>query len=306
MKKIIFVGIIGVFFTCSAFSQYVRGFSGAWYNQNGSIYIVNPYEPNRCEIVHVIIDNMFRVSQKPETGIVNAFDDTSFRSSNLEIIKFQNRTVRVKDVIYAPTAFPIDIFGETWIRDKNITIPQINDILSKNIYIEERIEIIREGTTSGYFELIDKLNNSRLIVFNNNNDSNKYIFKEMELISYGERFGEGDEIVVESYNDNEVIIKWEYYSSRGPYSGNYSIRVYYKIYKTPEYQASHQTTENLRIRVNPALGAETIIILPKGTNIQVLETGKGETIDGINANWVKIQTGNSFIGWCFSGYLQSI
>jgi hypothetical protein len=218
-----------LFLTFNGFSQYVRGFSGAWYNTDGTIYIVHPLEADKCEIIHIIIDTMFRVSQKPETGIVSALADASWRARDLEVINFEHKTLKVSDVLYPPAASPIDIFGKTGERQTEIIIPRENDVLSKRIYIEDSVEIIREGTTDEYFDLLNKLDGSRLVVFNDSKDSYKYIFSGMELVDYGERFGEGDEILVEVYNENEVILTWESYSSRASYPGNYEIKIHYKM-----------------------------------------------------------------------------
>jgi hypothetical protein len=211
MKKYILT-VIFLSLAIDCFSQYVGQFSGAWYNPNGIIYIVNPLESNRCEIAEIIIDNMFNVIQEPEIGIVYALDDTSWRVSDLEIINFKDRIVKVSDIIYAPTsgAVRIDIFGNPYLRGRDkLVIPQNNSILAKRIYIEDRIEVIKEGYTNEYFELINKLNGSRLVVFNNAENSYKYIFNDMELIDYGLRIGEGDEIIMELYNENEAVVKCE-------------------------------------------------------------------------------------------------
>lgn len=299
-KGIILVLIL-LFFSINCFSQYVSVSSGAWYNNNGTIYIVRSSEINKCEVVYVIIDNMFKVSQIPEIGVVNASEDTLWEVRDVEVINFQDRTIKVRDAIYAPTSLPIGIFGKIWSRYKYIFIPKVNDVVSKRIYIEDKIEIIQEGITNEYFDLINKLNESCLVVFNNAYDSEKYIFKDMKLLDSGERFGEGDEIVIELYNETEAILKWKCYSTRAPYPGVYTI----KIYNKPNFQATHRTKENLRIRVNPTLNAGTIIVLSKNSKVKVLEMGRNETIDGINANWVKVVTDSDYVGWCFSGYLQT-
>jgi hypothetical protein len=229
--------IIILFFTCASyvFSQYVRNFPGAWYNdQEGAIYIVRPVEDNRNEITHVTIDSMFRVTKEPETGIVNALNDTSWRASDDEYIVFEDRTVRVSDVIYAPLAQPIDLFGYPYGRKVEIIIPTVGDALAKRIYQQTGIEIIKGDTSEGFFDLLDKLSSSRLVVFNGITDPpRKYIIKDMKIIDFGERVGEADETIVEKYNDYEaVIIHESYHSSRGWFPGNFIIRVYYRIFRT--------------------------------------------------------------------------
>ena len=51
----------------------------------------------------------------------------------------------------------------------------------------------------------------------------------MRLIDYGDRFGEGDEIQVELFNESEAVIKWRSFSKRASYSGDFLIKIYYKI-----------------------------------------------------------------------------
>ena len=74
-------------------------------------------------------------------------------------------------------------------------------------------------------------------------------------------------------------------------------------------------SENLRIRTNEETSSEIITTMTKGTKVKILQKGKEQTIDGIKANWVKIEVmedskardgstikkGTS--GWCFQGYL---
>jgi len=224
------IAILFIVCVSNGFCQYIRGFSGAVYNKEGSIYIVNPLEGDKTEITHLTIDNMFRVTQKPETGVVYALDDTTWRARDMEYIVFQDKTVKVSDVLYAPVARQIDLFGAIYPRiNQNIVIPKVGDVLAKRIYQENGIEIVKEGNTEGYRELLGKLASSRLIVFNNISESpDNYIFKDREIISSGPRSGEGDEIIIETNNESEAIIRWEYYSSRGPFPGNYIIRVHYK------------------------------------------------------------------------------
>jgi SH3-like domain-containing protein len=64
-------------------------------------------------------------------------------------------------------------------------------------------------------------------------------------------------------------------------------------------------TENLRLRSEPETGKDNrIASIPKGSVVELLETGKLETIDDITAQWYKVKTANGTIGWVFSGYLS--
>ena len=72
------------------------------------------------------------------------------------------------------------------------------------------------------------------------------------------------------------------------------------------FQAGHKTTDRLRVRENPDTGSEIVTTLDTGTQVQLLETGTTETIGGISAPWVKVQSENGFTGWAFSGYLEPL
>jgi len=72
-----------------------------------------------------------------------------------------------------------------------------------------------------------------------------------------------------------------------------------------EFQKTHITTDNLRLREREGVDAPTMVILPKGTDVQVLRIGGFiETIDGISAPWVTVTTSDNIVGWVFSGYLS--
>lgn len=81
--------------------------------------------------------------------------------------------------------------------------------------------------------------------------------------------------------------------------------VYYHL-SQPPIIATHITVDNLRLRVSSDISAAIITTLKTGTPVQILETGKTETIDGIIAPWVKVQSFNGYTGWCFSGYLSNL
>lgn len=73
--------------------------------------------------------------------------------------------------------------------------------------------------------------------------------------------------------------------------------------------------ENLKLRTKEAVSSNVIAIMSAGVKVKILEYGKQETIDGINANWVKIEIQNGAkdvdgktiksgtVGWCYGGYL---
>ena len=71
-------------------------------------------------------------------------------------------------------------------------------------------------------------------------------------------------------------------------------------------QSRSQTTDRLRVREKPDTGSAIVTTLDTGTHVQLLETGATETIGGITAPWVKVQSENGFTGWTFSGYLETL
>jgi hypothetical protein len=69
------------------------------------------------------------------------------------------------------------------------------------------------------------------------------------------------------------------------------------------FSPKHQTIDNLRLREAANTSSNVVATLPKGTEVQIVETGDSETIDGLTAPWVKVISA-AYIGWCFSGYLE--
>ena len=72
------------------------------------------------------------------------------------------------------------------------------------------------------------------------------------------------------------------------------------------FRAGHKTIDRLRVRENPDTASAIVTTLDTGTHVQLLETGTTETIGGITAPWVKVQSENGFTGWAFSGYLEPL
>jgi hypothetical protein len=68
----------------------------------------------------------------------------------------------------------------------------------------------------------------------------------------------------------------------------------------------YYATATLRLRSEPETGKDNrIASIPNGSAVELLETGKTETIDDMTAPWYKVKTANGTIGWVFSGYLSS-
>ncbi len=73
-------------------------------------------------------------------------------------------------------------------------------------------------------------------------------------------------------------------------------------------------TESLRLRKSESTDSEIIATMIIGTEVEIMETGKADTIGGVDGNWVKVKVindvkdlkGNNIqglFGWCFDGYL---
>ena len=77
-------------------------------------------------------------------------------------------------------------------------------------------------------------------------------------------------------------------------------------------------TDNLKLRENAAITAESKLIMQKGTMLKVIDSGQFETIDNVQSRWVKVEvikdsvtSEGSFLakgtkGWCFGGYLNNV
>jgi hypothetical protein len=70
---------------------------------------------------------------------------------------------------------------------------------------------------------------------------------------------------------------------------------------------SYRTTSNLRLRSMPDITGEVVATLRRGMVVTPLEPGLSDTIDGMRAPWVWVETqGSGKQGWCFSGYLEPV
>ena len=77
-------------------------------------------------------------------------------------------------------------------------------------------------------------------------------------------------------------------------------------------------SDNLRLRSADSMDGSAIVTIQKGSLLEVIGTGKNETIDGIDSSWVKVKAlestqdkDGSFVqeeteGWCFGGYLTPV
>jgi len=64
---------------------------------------------------------------------------------------------------------------------------------------------------------------------------------------------------------------------------------------------------SINLRSNPSTSDSKIIkVLSEGSNLILLEKGENTIIDGLEAPWVKVQSEDDYIGWCFSGYIKEI
>ncbi|MDR0447637.1 MAG: SH3 domain-containing protein [Treponema sp.] len=70
-----------------------------------------------------------------------------------------------------------------------------------------------------------------------------------------------------------------------------------------ETQPEYWLTENVNLREEPGTNARVIKTLERGSMVQVLDSGREVTINGINARWIFVETEGGEKGWCFGGYL---
>lgn len=64
------------------------------------------------------------------------------------------------------------------------------------------------------------------------------------------------------------------------------------------------TTNNLHLRAQPNANSESLALLPRGTELKVLEkTNETLTVDGITSNWWKVEAKGK-TGYLFSGYVS--
>ncbi|MCL2374003.1 MAG: SH3 domain-containing protein [Treponema sp.] len=75
---------------------------------------------------------------------------------------------------------------------------------------------------------------------------------------------------------------------------------------TLAFRATHRTTARLHVRESPTTAANIVTTLDLGAEVQILETGSEETIGGITAPWVRVQSANGYTGWSFAGFLEAV
>jgi len=76
--------------------------------------------------------------------------------------------------------------------------------------------------------------------------------------------------------------------------------------KTANTAAVYYATQNLRLRSEPDTSTDNRIkSIPAGERVELLETGKTQTIDGISAPWFRVKTEDGTTGWAFSGFLST-
>ena len=76
-------------------------------------------------------------------------------------------------------------------------------------------------------------------------------------------------------------------------------------YKTAIEGKNYRTIDTLRLRQTGSELGNITGTIPSGSLVKVINIGKQETIDGIEANWVMVETGENQQGWCFGGYLSA-
>jgi hypothetical protein len=72
----------------------------------------------------------------------------------------------------------------------------------------------------------------------------------------------------------------------------------------PRNQFYSPKIATLRFREEPSLNGKFIRLLDKTEKLLILQKGKEEIIEGVNGNWVKVQTEKYEIGWRFMHFLK--
>ncbi len=64
-------------------------------------------------------------------------------------------------------------------------------------------------------------------------------------------------------------------------------------------------TDRLRLRSEPTLGSRIVSVLDQEDKVVLLERGEMDSIDSLEAPWIKVFTDDSrLLGWVFSGYIS--
>ncbi len=69
---------------------------------------------------------------------------------------------------------------------------------------------------------------------------------------------------------------------------------------------TYKTIDNLRMRNSAGTNGTIITAIQKGNAVMVLEIGKTETIENIEAAWTKVRISDGQEGWVFGGYLETL
>ena len=62
----------------------------------------------------------------------------------------------------------------------------------------------------------------------------------------------------------------------------------------------------VNLRIEPNLNSFVITSLSEGIKLKLIERGENITFENIEAPWFKVQSEDDEIGWCFSGFLNTI
>lgn len=77
-------------------------------------------------------------------------------------------------------------------------------------------------------------------------------------------------------------------------------------YKTAIEGKTYRILENLRLRNGESTKSEILATLAEGTKVIIVNNGKREIIDNVEASWVEVELHDGRRGWCFGGYLSSV
>lgn len=141
-------------------------------------------------------------------------------------------------------------------------------------------------------------------------------------------------LIADKYSENEFNISNVYWPRHADGRSDYDNEIKPPLIasiKTNSYSVGNQISStpavaiktmyaktNLKLYSDATETSSVISEMKIGTNVDVREIGKEETINGITANWVKVEIlsgakdtsgatiPSGTIGWCFEGYLRDI